>query len=180
MCRPKFWCLRVLILGHVRASVGSIWGCQSLSWAIWRLMLTIFGASFKPNGKGFPLGLDFGPWWSLCWVILNQTNQANRRYLYNLFLRTSFLPSIVHYIKGTYACIVRMVSTYGRIFIPESAHFGNFVITHFGAWLATCDLTASSAWQRIYNRVVVPQFLVKHGETKKPILRFFAVFEISS
>ena len=74
-----FW----TILGHVGASVQPFWGCQSLSWAIWKLMLTAFAAIFsfptekKSVGIGFwtilgHVGTSVGQFWGcqgLSWAI---------------------------------------------------------------------------------------------------------------
>ena len=55
------------MFGYFEVHVGPFWGCQGLSWAIWRVLLNSL-LFLKLNGKDFPLGLDFGPCWGSCWV----------------------------------------------------------------------------------------------------------------
>ena len=59
-----------LCLGILGPLLGHFWGCQGLSWAMWKLLLATFGAINQLQPKNFRLELDFGPCWGLCWVIL--------------------------------------------------------------------------------------------------------------
>ena len=57
------------MFGHFGAHVGPFWGCQGLSWAIWRVLLSSCGASFESQRKGFPV-VDFGASWAMLGPIL--------------------------------------------------------------------------------------------------------------
>ena len=58
------------MLGILGPLLGHFWGCQGLSWAMWKLLLATFGAINQLQPKIFRLELDFGPCWGLCWAIL--------------------------------------------------------------------------------------------------------------